>query len=104
MGSRLAAFFILVTLNGAVSPPCRAADAPLSGCRWEAMARRSPGFVVATARHRAVATTNPGLRLAIASQRQPESGASAARHGGETAPFSVTRMKNAARREPIHDS
>jgi len=53
MGSRLVAFFILVTLNGAVSPPCRAADAPLSGCRWEAMARRSPGFVVATARWRA---------------------------------------------------
>lgn len=52
MGSRLAVFFLLVTLHAAVAPPCRAADVPLSGCRWEAMARRSPGFVVATARWR----------------------------------------------------
>jgi hypothetical protein len=50
MGLRLASFFVLVMMQGAVAGLCGAAEALLSGCRWETMARRSPGFVVGASR------------------------------------------------------
>ncbi len=51
MGSRLsAAFLVPALLAGVVAPPLGAAEVPVSGCRWEAMTRRSPGLVVGKAR------------------------------------------------------
>ena len=108
MGSRLAAFFILLTLYGAAAPPCLAADAPLSGCQWEAMARRSPGFVVATARWRAgtlavrdekvlwVDSQDPGRNLIVPLSRV--TGHSLICSGGPTAPV-CTEWRLRTRRE-----
>jgi hypothetical protein len=85
MGSRLVPVLVLAALLGAVAPegraadpsPSRPAEPPLSGCRWEALARRGPGRLVGTTRWNAgtlavrdekliwVDARDPGLNLIV---------------------------------------
>ena len=50
MGPSLAALVFFLAAVGAPAPAGGAGGAQTAGCRWESLARRSPGFLVGTSR------------------------------------------------------